>query len=72
MAGATVAGYFLGNVPFVHQNLEKIVLAILFVSMLPAFIAAWRGYLGRRRAADTADQEPGSGDPTPAVRNESV
>ena len=27
--GVTVAGYFLGNVPFIHQNLEKIVLAIL-------------------------------------------
>src|ERR1700731_47766 len=31
--GVTVAGYFLGNVPFIHQNLEKIILAILFVSM---------------------------------------
>src|SRR5271165_257494 len=27
--GATLAGYFLGTVPFVHQNLEKIILAIL-------------------------------------------
>ena len=50
-AGVTIAGYFLGTAPFVHQNLEKIILAILFVSMLPAFIAAGRGYLGRRRAA---------------------
>src|SRR6201992_2643198 len=49
--GVTVAGYFLGNVPFIHQNLEKIVLAILFVSMLPAFIATGRAYLRRRRAA---------------------
>ncbi|QLL08061.1 DedA family protein [Mycobacterium vicinigordonae] len=48
--GVTVAGYFLGNVPFVHQNLEKIILGILFVSMIPAFIAAWRGYRSRRRA----------------------
>src|ERR1700751_2027336 len=47
--GATLAGYFLGTVPFVHQNLEKIILAILLVSLLPAFIAAWRGYRGRRR-----------------------
>jgi len=47
--GATLAGYFLGTVPFVHQNLEKIILAILFVSLLPAMIAAWRGYQGRRR-----------------------
>src|SRR5258705_54643 len=49
--GVTVAGYFLGNVPFVHQNLEKIILAILFVSLLPALIAAWRGYRARRRSA---------------------
>jgi membrane-associated protein len=47
--GATLAGYFLGNVPFVHQNLEKIILAILFVSLIPAMLAAWRGYRGRRR-----------------------
>ncbi|MGA9678331.1 MAG: DedA family protein [Mycobacterium sp.] len=49
--GVTVAGYFLGTVPFVHQNLEKIVLAILFVSMMPAMIATWRGYRGRRNSA---------------------
>ena len=54
----TLVGYFLGNVPFVHQNLEKIILVILFVSMIPAFIAAWRGYQGRRRAARTVEQEP--------------
>ena len=44
-------GYFLGNKPFIHHNLEKIILAILFVSMLPAFIATGRAYLKRRRAA---------------------
>jgi membrane-associated protein len=49
--GVTIAGYFLGNIPFIHQNLEKIVLAILFVSMLPAFIATGRAYLRRKRAA---------------------
>src|ERR1700743_1324944 len=47
--GVTIAGYFLGNIPFVHQNLEKIILVILFVSLLPAFIAAARAYLRRRR-----------------------
>jgi membrane-associated protein len=55
--GVTVAGYFLGNVPFIHQNLEKIVLAILFVSMLPAFIATGRAYLKRRRAAKDDEGE---------------
>lgn len=67
--GVTVAGYFLGNVPFVHQNLEKIILLILFVSMLPAFIAAGRGYLARRRASGSGDQ---SGDRSSAVLNETV
>jgi membrane-associated protein len=47
-AGATLLGYFLGNVSFVHQNLEKIILAILFVSLLPALISAARVYLNRR------------------------
>jgi membrane-associated protein len=49
--GATLAGYFLGNVPFVHKNLELIILVILFVSLSPALVAAGRGYLARRRAA---------------------
>ncbi len=66
--GVTLAGYFLGNVPFVHHNLQKILLAILVVSLTPACIAAWRSYRGRRRAG----AEPDSGHPTSAVRNESV
>src|SRR6202035_6171472 len=49
--GVTFAGYFLGNVPFIHQNLEKIVLVILFVSLLPALIGSTRAYLKRRRAS---------------------
>lgn len=55
--GVTVAGYFLGTVPFVNQNLEKIILGILFVSMIPAFIAAFRGYRSRRNAAKEAAEE---------------
>jgi membrane-associated protein len=53
--GVTIAGYFLGNVPFVHQNLEKIILVILFVSMLPAFIATGRAYRARHRASKSGD-----------------
>lgn len=57
-AGATLAGYFLGNVSFVHQNLEKIILGILFVSMLPAFISAGRVWLKRRRASEEPERQP--------------
>jgi membrane-associated protein len=48
--GVTLAGYFLGTVPFVNQNLEKIILGILFVSLLPAIISAFRIYRSRRHA----------------------
>jgi membrane-associated protein len=60
--GVTVAGYFLGNVPFVHQNLEKIILAILFVSMIPAFIASGRAFLRRRRAPKDDEEKLTVGD----------
>lgn len=46
--GVTTLGYFLGNVPFVHENLEKIILVILFVSMIPAFLATAKAYRSRR------------------------
>ncbi|MDT5349683.1 MAG: rane-associated protein [Mycobacterium sp.] len=62
-AGMTLAGYFLGNVPFVHQNLEKIILGILFVSLLPALISAVRIYRSRHRAPR---QEP-TDEPDPAA-----
>lgn len=56
-AGVTVLGYFLGNVSFVHQNLQLIILGILFVSLLPAMISAVRVYRVRRRAAKR-DSDP--------------
>ena len=56
-AGATLLGYFLGNNEFVHANLEKIILAILFVSMIPAFISVGRVY--RTVAANPAHAPPG-------------
>lgn len=52
--GVTVAGYFLGNVPFVHDHLESIILGILFVSMIPAFIAATKAFLARRKTPKEA------------------
>lgn len=31
----TVAGFYLGSIPWVHRNLEKVVLLIVFLSLLP-------------------------------------
>lgn len=39
VVGITLAGYFLGNVPIVKDNFEKVVLGIIFVSVLPIIYA---------------------------------
>lgn len=52
-AGMTLLGYFLGSrVPTVTDHLETIVLAILFVSLLPALFSAGRAFWNRRRGAE--------------------
>lgn len=34
----TIAGYFFGNIPFVKDNFSIIIIAIIFISVLPPFI----------------------------------
>lgn len=43
------AGYFLGGLPFVQENLTVIVLLIIFLSLLPVFIQGGRHYLASRK-----------------------
>ena len=38
----TLAGYYLGEVPIIRRNFEKVVLAIVFVSLLPLVIHYWQ------------------------------
>jgi membrane-associated protein len=35
----TIAGYFLGQIPFVKKNIELMVIGIIFLSILPGIIA---------------------------------
>jgi membrane-associated protein len=49
-AGMTLLGYFLGNVPFVKNNLELMVLLIVFLSILPGLTAIGRNVFQRRGA----------------------
>jgi len=35
VVGITLAGYFLGNIPIIRDNFSKVVLLIIFVSVLP-------------------------------------
>ena len=40
VTSVTIIGYFLGNIPFVEKNLEKFILGIVFLSILPMIIKA--------------------------------
>jgi membrane-associated protein len=46
----TTAGYFFGNLPFVKNNFSLVVLAIIFISILPALWEIWKS---RRQPAQT-------------------
>src|SRR5580692_6908933 len=46
---ATLAGYFMGGVPLVRRHFEKVVLAIVVLSLLPLAIQYWHS----RRATAT-------------------
>jgi len=43
----TAAGYYLGSIPWIRLNLEKVILLIVFVSVMPIFIEYFRN---RRKA----------------------
>ena len=45
----TVAGYFLGSVPLVRQHFEKVILLIIFISLLPMIIHALTSRAGTQR-----------------------
>lgn len=40
-------GYYFGQIPFVQRHIEKVILLIIFISVLPVAVQAWR----MRRAA---------------------
>ncbi len=46
----TLAGYFLGGVPLIRRNFEKVVIGIVVVSVLPLLIQYWHS----RRASAAA------------------
>jgi membrane-associated protein len=49
VSSVTLVGYFLGNVAWVEENLEKIILGIVFVSVLPMFYKMVSVYLNRNK-----------------------
>ena len=49
----TTLGYTLGGVPFVRRNFEKVILGIVFVSVVPILIEAWKARRGKTRAQES-------------------
>jgi membrane-associated protein len=43
----TTLGYRLGSVPFIRRNFDKVILTIIFLSLLPPMLEAWRGRRAR-------------------------
>lgn len=51
VVGISLLGYFLGAVPVVHDNFEKVVMAIIFVSIIPILMGLWKSYSASRKRA---------------------
>ncbi|HEY0029995.1 MAG TPA: VTT domain-containing protein [Bacteroidia bacterium] len=46
----TFAGYFLGTIPWIKDNIEKVALGIIFISILPIIIEVMKAKLGKKSA----------------------
>jgi len=46
----TFAGYFFGNIPFMKENFEYVIIAIILLSLLPMLYEGWKA---RREAKET-------------------
>lgn len=53
-SGVTILGYFLGQIPFVKENIEAILVGIVAVSVLPIVIEMLRARMNGRRERDRA------------------
>lgn len=51
--GVTMLGYFLGQLEFIRQNIEFVLIAIVVISFIPIFIELWR----HRRQGKTENTE---------------
>lgn len=51
--GITWLGYFLGNIKWIQENIDIMILAIVAVSIIPMIIHAVSGRLSKKRAAPT-------------------
>ncbi|KAF1304040.1 VTT domain-containing protein [Enterococcus saccharolyticus] len=49
---ATLAGYFLGNIPFINAHFSMIMLAIIMVSLLPMLLSVVKGWQQSKKVSE--------------------
>ena len=54
VAGLIIAGYLFGNIPWVKQNLEKIIWGAILIPGALVFIGAWRARAKQKQAIKAA------------------
>ena len=74
--GVTMLGFALGNLTFVKENIEALVVLIVFVSVLPMVIEIWRARREAKKAPAEAILDVATGqallaDPTPSDETKS-
>lgn len=45
----SLAGYYLGNIPMIKNNFEKVIFGIIFISVLPIIISALKGKMAKKQ-----------------------
>ncbi|TDC33092.1 DedA family protein [Micromonospora sp. 15K316] len=55
-SGVTVLGYFLGQIPFVKENIELILIAIVAISVIPIVIELLRARIAAKRGTTAAER----------------
>ncbi len=58
VASFLIAGYLFGNIPFVQENLEYLVMGIIAVTLAPTVVHAIRTRLKQRRSASGTAETP--------------
>lgn len=57
VVGIGLLGFFLGNIPLVQNNFEKVVFIIIIVSVLPVFTGILKEWRLKRKAAALAEDD---------------
>lgn len=55
VATFTLLGYFFGNIPFVQDHFELVIIAIILVSLVPAVVEGLKARKGMKQPAAQAD-----------------